>query len=149
MKLSTGIRRMCFLFVLAACAGVASSPAEAQCFGACWLPCGDGSGLPIACNEPTPTGCAQIGGIFQGCGTNCSNGPGACCRQACCVEATCTDGLLPAECNALGGSATGLCSQCATLLGGGCFRACCLPGETCNEYRPNDCVALGGSAYPL
>lgn len=149
MKLSASIRRVWFFFLLAACAGVASSPAQAQCFGACWFLCPGGSGLAISCSETTQTGCTLSGGTFKGCDTNCSNGPGACCTQSCCLEAECTDGLVPSECTALGGSSQGVCSSCATLLGGGCFRACCFSGETCTEYRPNDCVALGGSVYPL
>lgn len=137
---------------------------SADCLGTCfpdyvfdaWIGdgfCDDGAYIPFdyGCEECPPgvamyLNCDEYACDNGDCDPSQCEGGGGGDAGACCVGASCTDGVSPADCAAAGGDYQGNGTSCNTVeCGGGGAGACCI-GDICNDSVPSsDCAAFGGS----
>ena len=108
-----------------ACAGVA-------CPSAC---CTGGT-----CSLQLPAACAAAGGSYQGDGIACA--ASVCAAGACCLAASCDEGVTAAECATRGGAYAGAGSTCAA---GACATGACCIGSGCDERIASSCAAAFGT----
>ena len=93
--------------------------------------------------------CATSLGIFQGLGTDCSNGPcenpGACCTATGCLDAA--DGMNEGRCIGLGGTYQGDWTHCQDLPTSCGEGACCIPALGCLETTIDLCEGVLEGSY--
>lgn len=108
--------------------------------GACCLPSG-------ACLEgATPTGCANVNGIYQGSDIGCDSVTCPVPTGACCIEsAGCIDGETAASCQSIEGIYLGDATDCLSTACPDLTGACCLGASGCVEGQTQgECLAAGG-----
>ncbi len=116
--------------------GTGSNCSNTDCFGACCL--ADGS-----CVLRPFRDCLELGGNFQGDGTDCF--PGMCgFTGSCCIpDGTCSDAMTFGDCAFAGGMWQGFDTSCETET---CLGACCFEnGECLDNQSRGGCLQNGGS----
>jgi|GEM_PF-2125299 len=104
--------------------------------GACCTASGCTDGVSL-------TGCAGLGGLYQGDGTDCMTSS---CVGACCAgDGTCAN-VTEISCNANGGNYQGGGTDC---MSASCAGACCFADGTCSELGPDSCDSAGGDFQGL
>ena len=107
--------------------------------GACCSP------LTGECVETLAFGCEELGGVFQGPGTDCD--PNLCPPPvgACCIDGSCVPDQSEADCAGAGGQWAGALTECDADL---CVLGACCVGDICvPDQSEANCLSVTGAQW--